>query len=130
MFNKLLEQGISEDIIGSIKLLYSKAKLKISNNNICFNVNNRVLQGSLISPMLFNLIKELNQNLYEILGYADDLGILCEGINELLNVLIQRWSELNRIKVNKKKSRIMILKGNEDRIEIEGYPVIKEYNNK
>ncbi len=26
MFNKLVEQGISEDIIGSIKLLYSKAK--------------------------------------------------------------------------------------------------------
>ncbi len=28
LFNKLVEQGISEDIIGSIKLLYSKAKLK------------------------------------------------------------------------------------------------------
>ena len=27
--------------------------------------------------------------------------------------------------VNKKKSGIMILKGNEDRIEIEGYPVFK-----
>ena len=79
-----MEQGISEDIIGSIKLLYSKVKLKISNNNICINVNNGVLQGSLISPMLFNLndlIKELNQNSYEILAYADDLCILCEGIN-------------------------------------------------
>ena len=29
--------------------------------------------------------------------------------------------------MNKKKSRTMILKDNEDRIEIEGYPVIKEY---
>ncbi len=29
MFNKLVEQGISEDIIGSIKLLDSKVKLKI-----------------------------------------------------------------------------------------------------
>ena len=64
MFNKLVEQGISEDIIGSIKLLYSKV-----NNNICINVNNGVLQGRLISLMLFNLndlIKELNQNSYEI----------------------------------------------------------------
>ena len=100
MFNKLVEQGISEDIIGSIKLLYSKVKLKISNNNICINVNNGVLQGSLISPMLFNLndlIKELNQNSYEILAYADDLCILCEGINQLLNVFkkIERWNELN-----------------------------------
>ena len=67
LFNKLIEQGISEDIIGSIKLLYSKAKLKISNDNLCVNVNNGVLQGSLISDIVFNLyindlIKELNQN--------------------------------------------------------------------
>ena len=134
LFNKLIEQGISEDIIGSIKLLYSKAKLKISNDNICINVNNGVLQGSLISPMLFNLyindlIKELNQNSYEILAYADDLCIICEGFNQLLNVLnkIEKWSKLNGINVNKKKSGIMILKGKDDRNEIEGYPIIKQY---
>ena len=134
LFNKLIEQGISEDIIGSIKLLYSKAKLKISNDNLCINVNNGVLQGSLISPMLVNLyindlIKELNQNSYEILAYADDLCILCEGINQLLNVLnkIEKWSILNGINVNKKKSGIMILKGTDDRSEIEWYPIIKKY---
>ena len=49
--------------------------------------------------MLFNLndlIKESNQNSCEILAYADDLYILCEGINQLLNVFkkIERWSEL------------------------------------
>ena len=94
-------------------------------------VNNGVLQGSLISPMLFNLyindlIKELNQNSYEILAYADDLCILCEGINQLLNVLnkIEKWSILNGINVNKKKSGIMILKGTDDRSEIELYPII------
>ena len=41
--------------------------------------------------MLFNLyindlIKELNQNSYDILAYAGDLCILWEGINQLLNV--------------------------------------------
>ena len=82
--------------------------------------------------MLFNLndlIKESNQNSCEILAYADDLYILCEGINQLLNIFKkkERRSELNGIKVNKKKSGIMILKGNEDRLEIEGHPVIKEY---
>ena len=82
---------LHDNKIGSIKLLYSKAKLKISNDNICINVNNGVLQGSLISPMLFNLyindlIKELNQNSYEILAYADDLCILCERINQLSNI--------------------------------------------
>ena len=60
--------------------------------------------------ILNDLIKELNQNSYEILAYADDLCILCEGINQLLNVFkkIERWSELNGIKVNKKRSGIMI----------------------
>ena len=82
--------------------------------------------------MLFNLndlIKESNQNSCEILAYADDLYILCEGINQLLNIFKkkERRSELNGIKVNKKKNGIMILKGNEDRLEIEGHPVIKEY---
>ena len=38
-----------------------------------------------------------------------------------------RWSELNGIMVNKKKSEIMILKVNEDRKKIEWYPIIKEY---
>ena len=71
------------------KIIIFKSKIKNSNNNICVNVNNGVLQGSLISPMLFNLndlIKELNQNSYEILAYADELCILCEGKNQLLNV--------------------------------------------
>ena len=85
--------------------------------------------------MLFNLyindlINELNQNSYEILAYADDLCILCEGINQLLNVLnkIEKWSILNGINVNKKKSGIMILKGTDDRSEIEGYPIINNIN--
>ena len=50
-------------------------------------MNNGLLQRSLISSMIFNLyindlIKELHQNSYEILAYADDLCILCEGINQ------------------------------------------------
>ena len=55
LFNKLSDLGISKEIIGTIKLLYSKAKLKISENSEYINVNNGVLQGSLISPMLFDL---------------------------------------------------------------------------
>ena len=97
------------------KIIIFKSKIKNSNNNICVNLNNGVIQESLISPMLFNLndlIKELNQNSYEILAYADELCILCEGKNQLLNVFKKIWSELNGIKINKKKSGIMILKGN------------------
>ena len=55
LFNKLAQLNISKEIIGTIKLLYSKAKLKVSYNSENINVNNGVLQGSLISPILFDL---------------------------------------------------------------------------
>ena len=104
--------GISEELIGSIKLLYSKAKLKISYNSECINVNNGVLQGSLISPMLFDLyindlINELDKNSFEVLAYADDLCVLCDGRNQLNNVIkiIDKWSKLNGINVNKNDSK-------------------------
>ena len=127
--------GISEELIGSIKLLYSKAKLKISYNSECINVNNGVLQGSLISPMLFDLyindlINELDKNSFEVLAYADDLCVLCDGRNQLNNVIkiIDKWSKLNGINVNKNKSGIMILKNDiKEKDNIDGYPIIREY---
>ena len=58
----------------------------------------------------------------------DDLCILCEGRNQLINI-IDKWSTLNKIKVNKLKSGIMILKNNDNTNEnnIEEYPIINEY---
>ena len=93
LFEKLNNYGINPKIIGTIKLLYSYAKLKISNDSEIINVNNGVLQGSLISPLLFDLyindlIIELNKNAYEVLAYADDLAIIVEGRNSLSNILI------------------------------------------
>ena len=135
LFNKLTQLNINKEIIGTIKLLYSKAKLKISSNSENINVNNGVLQGSLISPMLFDLyindlINELDNNSFDVLAYADDLCVLCDGKNQLMNVLkiIDKWTELNDIKVNKSKSGIMILKNNiEENDNIDGYPIINEY---
>ena len=135
LFNKLAQLNISKEIIGTIKLLYSKAKLKVSYNSENINVNNGVLQGSLISPILFDLyindlINELDKNSFEVLAYADDLCVLCEGINQLSNVLkiIDNWTKLNGINVNKKKSGIMILKNKiENNDNIDGYPIINKY---
>ena len=59
---KLNKYGINSKIGGSIKLLYSYAKLKISNDSDIINANNGVLQGSLISPLLL-----------EKIGYFDNL---------------------------------------------------------
>ena len=43
LFEKLYKYGINEKIIGTIKLLYSYAKLKISSDSEIINVNNGVL---------------------------------------------------------------------------------------
>ena len=98
------------------------------------NINNGVLQGSLLSPILFNiyindLIKDLDYIAFEILAYADDLCVLCQDKNELIRVIkrIDLWSRENGINVNRKKSGIFVVKGEEQYDNIEGYPILNEY---
>ena len=44
----------------------------------------------------------------------------------MMNIL-EKWSNLNGIKLNKNKIGIIIIKGIEEVTEIKGYPVITEY---
>ena len=77
-----------------------------------------------------DLIDELDKNAFDVLAYADDLCVLCEGRSQLINVIkiIDNWSKLNGINVNKLKSGIMIVNNYKiDENNIEGYPIIKEY---
>jgi len=135
LFEKLSKYGINPKIIGTIKLLYSYANLKISNDSEIINVNNGVLQGSLISSLLFDLyindlIIELNKNAYEILAYADDLAIIVEGRNSLSNIfnILEKWSENNGIKVNKNKSGIMLIEGTEEDVEMKDIQLYQNIN--
>ena len=61
-------------------------------------------------------------------SYTDDLCVLCEGINQLLNVLriIDNWTKLNGINVNKRKSGRMILKNKIERDNIDDHPIINK----
>jgi len=88
LFIKLSNYGINKEIINAFKIIYSNAKIKISSNDDYININNGVLQGSLLSPILFNiyindLIEDLDYIAFEILAYADDLCVLCQDKNEL-----------------------------------------------
>ena len=134
LFRKLENRGINKKIIGTIKLIYSHFKLKISNTCQSINVNNGVLQGSLISPVLFDLyiddlIRILSEYTYDCLAYADDLAIICQSEEILTRVMndIQKWSDNNKIRINKSKSGIMMISGIENREEINGYPIVSEY---
>ena len=71
----------------------------------------------------------MNKNSYEVLTFADDLAKIVGGRNTLSNIfnILEKWTEINGIKVNKNKSGIMLIKGIEEDVEIEGYPVISEY---
>jgi len=63
------------------------------------------------------------------LAYADELCVLCKDKNELIWVIkrIDLWSKENGINVNRKKSGIFVLKGEEQNDNIEGYPILNEY---
>ena len=129
LFIKLSNYGINKEIINAFKIIYSNAKIKISSNDDYININNGVLQGSLFSPILFNILyKWFNGNLnyiaFEILAYADDLCVLCQDKNELLRAIkrIDKWSKENGINVNRKKIR-----GVEQNDNVEGYPILNEY---
>jgi hypothetical protein len=55
LFDKLRKSNVDEEIIYTVEKIYSNAVVRTNNMNEKINFNNGVLQGSLISSMLFNL---------------------------------------------------------------------------
>ena len=105
LFIKLSNYGINEEIINAIKIIYSNAKIKISSDGNYININNSVLQGSLLSTILviyiYDLIKDLDYINFEILAYVYDICVLCQDKNELLRKIkrIDKRSKENCINI-------------------------------
>ena len=100
------------------------------------NVNRGVLQGSIISPILFNiyindLVQELDGITFEVLAYADDIAVICQSDSELFSVMdvLDKWCISNHFTVNKKKSGIFVIANGSlrDSDEICGYPIKLRY---
>ena len=129
LFEKLLKYDISGKFYDCLANLYrnDKACVKISQNlSSTFSVNPGVKQGCTLSPLLFNINMADLRNILELednepsqilpnkpcscLIWADDVLILSESEQALQNMLnnLHNFSEINGLKVNLDKTRIMI----------------------
>jgi len=111
-----LEKVLSQDEISLLKALYSRNNIKLGRHSFVPNIG--VAQGSIISPSLFNiycddlyhlLTDTLGISIDNIMGYADDLFILCSSPSELRRTIIsiKSWSRENNLLLNAKKSGVM-----------------------
>lgn len=79
-----------------------------------FNTNQGLMQGSKLSPLLFNIfiddfITTLEQNGFKALAFADDVVIYIEKITATQNAvkLVKKWMEENRLTINAQKSGLL-----------------------
>ena len=130
LFHKLRFR-ISSIFVRLLSYIYMFQKCKVEWNMSCsddFNVNNGVRQGAVLSPTLFSLyIDELfeilkksglgcfiNQYYYGVVGYADDIVLLCpdrSGLQQMVNITHDFLSDMglcisvNHIEPKKSKTK-------------------------
>ena len=130
LWNKLFEIGVSAKIIRWLKTLYENSTMQIRLNNDCLSspidITEGVLQGEILSPLLFNLyISEVEKTLrnsegvgvnistteqLHMLAYADDMVILSEsayGMKRKIEALEIYFKDLS-LSVNIDKTKILI----------------------
>ena len=100
--------------ISFLRALYSRDVVKLGNQSFKPSVD--VVQGSVISPALFDiysegLLKKIEAagiDREDIMAETDDVLVLCTSLNQLRTVisLIRDWSKEN-IHLNEKKSGIV-----------------------
>lgn len=111
---KRLEGILTPEEIEFQRCIYDK--LVIQHGDHYFRPNIGVAQGSTISPALFNiyvepLLRELSAIISneDIFAYADDVMFICDNLERLEKCIkvLENWSSLNNMVINRKKSAIM-----------------------
>lgn len=108
-------------------------------NQETFNTYSGVPQGGVLSPFLFNMfINDLLLTLKQIgcqtRAFADDIVVYGESIQALNKVIstLDEWTSNNRMKINKRKSGLLILKADKRTPErlperYHDFPVVQRY---
>ena len=128
LINKVQNICSNKNIIELIKIIYQEMYTKVYPRGKEIPINKGVLQGSLISPTLFsiyinNLLEQLAIGGINPFAFADDLATLCRSILELENTIkiIEKWTETNKMSINKDKSSIFVLHSRKNEINDERF---------
>ena len=127
LFEKLINKGMCPVTVRFLLNMYMLQKIQVKWNGIIsepFNVTNGVRQGGVLSPLLFSvyiddLLVELEKSgigcyignrYYGVLGYADDLVLLCptkDGLRQMIKIC-EKYAHDHDIKFNGKKSQLIV----------------------
>lgn len=138
LLSKMSDYNISERTMNIVRMLYNNYHFTISGSSP-HKINSGVAQGSLISPLLYDLyINDLIETLSRELGadnvfaYADDIALLCLGYSDIRRSLgiVETWAKANKAEINRKKCGILKLTNRAlpiKRKELGGIPFVREY---
>jgi hypothetical protein len=135
LIRKMREKEVPIPVLNILIKLLNCGSISLDMNKT-INVKSGVGQGKICSPLEFDiyindLLDKLSSIAHTCLAFADDTAYICRDLKELHEVIkhLTKWSEENKIQINRKKSGILII--NDDSVDgnmIEGFPVVGEYN--
>ena len=129
LWSKLDKLGVSAKFIQTVRNLYDQSSFTVrttEGNSSEIPVTEGVLQGEILSPLLFSLFTSDMETFFRnkglrglsinpkddllLLQYADDTAILCysEGDVQLKLKTLREYCDLNGLTVNVQKTKVMI----------------------
>lgn len=134
------EYGVARGLVKAIKSTYKDCKCRVKSygESGWFNVETGVKQGSVLSPLLFITYMDFcNRRVVrmgggygaEVLGYADDIAIICDTeqrLQEVLNIWDNVFRE-NGMKISIGKTEVMAVARVEEEMRVTlGGQVLKQ----